>query len=309
MVNLYIAVGLPGSGKSTLYEMAYSNCKYISSDAIREEAFGDVNDQSHNNEVFNIMENRTIEALLNYESVYYDATNLSSKRRINFIKIIRQRCKQIADELEIICILVVPPLNIVKERNAARERKVPEYVIDRMIKSFEVPHWSEGFDDIYVFKSTGGENLWEMLNKLVEVPHDNPHHQLSLGYHMRAAKDYYQKECMIDFSRKIDPRVAKAALFHDIGKGYCKVFHNSKGEPTEEAHYYNHENVGAYFYLANSSGEDINDDMTNLYIANLIQHHMDYWKGEKYMEKISKRFGEVFIFDLDCLHRADLGAH
>lgn len=304
MVWLYITVGLPASGKSSLYEKAYSNCKYISSDSIREEVFGDINDQSHNNEVFNLMENRTVEALLNYESVYYDATNISAKRRINFIKEIRQRCKSI-DDLEIVCVLVAPPLELVKKWNAARERKVPEYVIDRMLRNFEVPHWSEGFDDIYLYRYEDGQDLWNMLIKLREIPHDNPHHQLSLGLHMYAARDYYELECMNDFNRRIDPRVTKAALYHDIGKGYCKVFKNSKGEPTEIAHYYNHENVGAYFYLSNSRGDDVED----LYIANLIQHHMDFWKEEKYMEKISKRFGELFMFDLDCLHRADLGAH
>jgi hypothetical protein len=77
-----------------------------------------------------------------------------------------------------------------------------------------------------------------------------------------------------------------------------------KGEVTPIAHYYSHENVGAYLYLTYCY-----KDSTDLYIANLIQHHMDFFKGEKYLQKIADRFGEEFMRDLTLLHEADINAH
>lgn len=59
--KLYIMVGLSGSGKSTIAkEIAETeeNTIIVSSDAIREELTGKVEDQSKNEEVFKIFHNR-----------------------------------------------------------------------------------------------------------------------------------------------------------------------------------------------------------------------------------------------------------
>lgn len=54
MTTFTMAVGLPGSGKSTYYGCLsrYENIDRVSSDEIRDRCFGDANDQTHNNEVF-----------------------------------------------------------------------------------------------------------------------------------------------------------------------------------------------------------------------------------------------------------------
>ena len=303
MIRFIMAVGLPGSGKSTVYQNSFSDCEYVSSDAIREEVFGDVNDQSHNAEVFEIMMKRTREYLKNGRDVFYDATNLSTKRRIGFLKEISH-----FENVVKFCALVVPPIEIVKEQNAKRDRKVPEYVINRMFKSFDMPHKSEGWDDIIIFNNK--EN-YALLSKMIydacSIPHDNPHHSASIGNHMRLANDYMKKIVLnngLKYSADEMLYLGAASMAHDIGKPYCKVWHNAKGEPSEVAHYYNHENVGTYIFISHSMGKE--DD---IYAANLIAHHMDYWKGEKYIEKIRSRFGEKFMKDLDLLHEADLAAH
>ena len=59
--KLYVLVGLSGSGKSTLAaQLAESdeNTVIVSSDAIREELTGKIEDQSRNNEVFEIFHQR-----------------------------------------------------------------------------------------------------------------------------------------------------------------------------------------------------------------------------------------------------------
>ena len=52
----YIMIGLPGSGKDYFINFnKKENDVVVSSDKLREELFGDVNDQTHNNEIFNEM--------------------------------------------------------------------------------------------------------------------------------------------------------------------------------------------------------------------------------------------------------------
>lgn len=306
MARFYMAVGIAGAGKSTVYKNHYSFAEYVSSDAIREEVYGDVNDQSHNEEVFNLMSKRTHEFLKNGADVFYDATNISSKRRMGFL---RELAK--IPNVQKICVLVVPPFEVVKQQNANRERKVPEYALERMYRNFNMPHESEGWDKIEVF---GNQRNYEYLFSehltAMGIPHDNPHHSASIGKHMELAGEYirqhFKKELASPDRNVCYPAemMVLAADFHDIGKPYCKVYHNAKGEPTEDAHYYNHENVGSYIYISHSDGDE-----HDIRIANLIAHHMDYFKGEKYMEKIRDRFGEKFMKDLDILHEADLAAH
>jgi len=298
MSEVIMMMGLPGAGKDHWMNKLYPNHVHISSDDIRTEVFGDVNDQSHNGEVFNIMWKRLVAALKEEKSVVYNATNLSAKRRINFIDSIKRlnldvRCK---------VILVAPPLERVLEQNSKRDRVVPESVIYRMLKQFEMPHESEGWYKIEVVGAVMKfDDLIKELVKAKNIPHDNPHHSASIGDHMLLAHTYLKAHMGIS---SINSLVPFAALYHDIGKPYCKVFHNAKGEPSEIAHYYNHENVGAYMYISHSYG-----NLIDIEIANLIAHHMDFFKGEAYMKKIKARFPDKFIKDLELLHEADLAAH
>ena len=295
MSTFYMIVGIAGSGKSTLYEEQYAHAGmvYVSSDAIREEVFGDVNDQSHNAEVFEIMKQRTLQGLRGHKDVFYDATNLSAKRRIAFLKNLEG-----IENLRKVCVVNVVPVYIAWMRNGSRERQVPIEVINRMVKQFEAPHESEGWDEIIVHNEFYQPSL--LHDKLVALrseSHDNPHHSLSIGNHMDAAGTYFVKAGAPGY-------LILAGFYHDCGKGFCKTFTNMKGEVTPIAHYYSHENVGAYLYLTYSYKDPI-----DLHIANLIQHHMDFFKGEKYLQKIADRFGGDFMRDLTLLHEADLKAH
>ena len=85
--------GIVGSGKSYLAETLYidKNGEIIkpvihSSDALREELYGDENNQSNNNDLFNELHRRIKEDLKNNVDVIYDATNISKKRRTAFLQ-------------------------------------------------------------------------------------------------------------------------------------------------------------------------------------------------------------------------------
>lgn len=290
-------VGIPGCGKSTYCE---NNKDFIthSSDAIREE-FGLAADEGA--KTFEILHNRVISDLRNGKNVIFDATNLSRKHRMNFLKCLDNSVKG----CEKICVLFVVPVEVCKERNRKRTRVVPEYVYDRMLSNFEVPMCEEGFDSIEVvfdgFDKPVKMATWEELLKFDQCNH---HHRLTLGEHMEGALANLKSD-------KKDVR--EAMLWHDIGKYYTKRFQNSKGEPTEEAHYLGHDNCGSYIYLVYKYAENPERDVGELlHISALINWHMApyiRWKNEQRMKKDIEIFGEEFYNDICVIHDADVLAH
>lgn len=142
---LYMVVGLPGSGKSHWCNEHKDELNAVvhSSDSIRAELLNDINDQSKNTEVFEILHRRIKDDLRTGKNVIMDCTNLSRKRRIHFIQ------HELRDiHCEKVCVLFATPFELCLGRNFARDRQVPESVIVRMIKNFETPWFSEGWDDI-----------------------------------------------------------------------------------------------------------------------------------------------------------------
>jgi CRISPR/Cas system-associated endonuclease Cas3-HD len=88
-----------------------------------------------------------------------------------------------------------------------------------------------------------------------------------------------------------------AAEMHDIGKPYVKAFVDSKGNPCETAHYYQHQCVGAWIAYGCSYG--------NGYVAWLISAHMEPYFNSKYYNNLPPFMKR----DIDLLHEADLAAH
>lgn len=296
MNKLIMLIGLPASGKSTWsskYMECHENTELVSSDSIREEVFGDVNDQTHNGEVFNIVHKRVVAAIKSGKDAILDATSLSRKRRINFIKSI--------PECETCAVVFAIPFELCCERNAARKRVVPQSVMERMYRSFQPPHYAEGFDDIQIVGAGDvGLYIYKCEQENIETPHDNSHHSFSCGVHCLEAERYIKDK----YPDEDDLQMA--ARFHDVGKYKCKVFHNAKGEPTEEAHYFNHENVSAYDFMVHYFPMP---PQKVIHIANLIANHMVFYAGEQAMEKRRKLYGEKFWEDLKKIHEADVSAH
>lgn len=237
---------------------------------------------------------RTKTGLLAGAHVVYDATNLSRKRRINLLKQL-PHCEKRATVFAV-------PFEICCERNNSRERVVPQHAMERMYRSFQPPHYAEGFNDIKIIGSidTDALYIYKCEEENIKTPHDNPHHTFSCGTHCLEAMRYIKNK----YPNEVDLQMA--ARFHDVSKYKCKVFHNAKGEPTKEAHYYNHDNVSAYdfmvYYFLMPSNRVI-------HIANLIANHMVFYAGEKAMEKTRNFYGLKFWEDLKKVHEADKAAH
>ena len=182
---------------------------------------------------------------------------------------------------------------------------MPDFVIDRMLSRFQIPAFYEGFDQIW-FHSTGElMNFDQMLDGFMQ---DNPHHSLSLQDHLQIASMYFVN----------DPVLEETAKWHDIGKLFTKSFVDAKGNPSEIAHFYGHENYGAYLYLLNNTVQATSYVGTQFlrdavpYKALLINWHMRPYEWDKnphVKEKDERLIGHNAIVDLEKLHAADIAAH
>ncbi len=245
MLEFIMLGGLPGCGKST---WAKDKTEYDvhSSDAIRAELFGDEDVQERPSEVFKLMYDRTLASLRAGKSVIYDATNLTRKNRVNTLTEIKKALKDL--NIKYKYILIYAPIKTCKIRNKNRTRHVPNVVIDRMVKSFELPVKQEGWDEIKVeYSSPLYVSYKDAIQTYIgQEPHDNPHHVLDIDLHMYGAYDYFVRN--YEFTT-FPSFLAYAILFHDLGKKLCKTYYNRKGELCDKAHYYQHANVGAYLAL------------------------------------------------------------
>ena len=197
------------------------------------------------------------------------------------------------------------------ERSQKRERTVPEYVIKRMYMKFDPPYWYEGWDDIHIqydkegfIRDYGYPVHW--LERVKDFDQENIHHALTLGRHCEETWKNIWEE--YDGDNSISLRTA--AILHDNGKCFTKSFKNSKGEVTEQAHYYSHEHVGSYNSLFYSM------ICNPLDVAVLVRWHMQpyFWEkdaenGEKTMNKYKKLWGDELFEDVMLLHEADKKAH
>jgi predicted kinase len=147
MAELIIPVGIPGCGKSTLAETFFNKTtdSIWSTDQIRS-LWGDVNDQSNNDEVFRRFHQAIYDDLSDGFRVFADATNLTNKARTT----LRALAAQATDERAIIyrglpekeikvrvhLVIFTNPDQAVL-RNSRRERVVPNDVMMRMLENYE----------------------------------------------------------------------------------------------------------------------------------------------------------------------------
>ena len=291
-------VGLPASGKSTWTKWVCEGwgAVCVSSDAIRAELYGDEAIQGKPAEVFKIAKDRIVHWLNKGKDVILDATNMSSKRRIAMLRELKQRAKQ---SFYAECQVFATPIEICVERDAERDRTVGRSVIEEMAKHFEVPYYHEGWDYIGLHCSEDWVSNDELIDEMIGFDQQNPHHTLDLFQHTLAA-----------FRSVGDNQVyrGEAALWHDIGKLFTQTF-DEKGV----AHYYSHENVGAYTFLCLRDTRLFNTEDA-LLVATLINYHMQpYFCGDdedRFTEWGRKRgMTDELIEDIWQLHIADKEAH
>lgn len=313
---MFMMVGLAGSGKSTYANKLSEqfDAAIFSSDALREEMFGDVNNQENNQKLFQELHKQIKSCLRSGHNAIYDATNISSKRRRGFLQELNNiDCYKV-------CIVMATPYENCLVNNRYRKKNVPKYVIERMYRNWNTPMPFEGWDNFYIkwWDETYEMNdIGDFLLNHIDYNQENPHHELMLGGHLISTASHYSST---QHYNNIDPDVYYACLLHDCGKPFTKTFKNYKGDKGDIAHYYNHENVGAYDALFFKYPQKVSiffkypQKVSILRVSNLINLHMQpyFWErdnNEKLHNKYKKLWRGELYNQVMQLHEADKAAH
>lgn len=153
--ELSILIGNVGSGKSTFADLFFLGSLDIilSSDKYRAVIGENENDQSVSRQVFDVLE-WNLEYFLKYTDfdIIIDSTAKTPKARKRFLDIGKKYgAKLTAYYFDV-------PLEICKERNARRDRVVPNEIIERFQRELVFPTKEEGFDSIFVIGQDGNLN-------------------------------------------------------------------------------------------------------------------------------------------------------
>ena len=313
MRKFYLMVGLAGSGKSTIakeieYAIRMSSPKYdeygradkvvvISSDDIRAEILGDVNDQTQNDKVFSHIHKLIKQAVREYNHIIVDATNLTIKNRRALLN-----CLDDKKDYHKIAYIVNTPIEKCKENNSKRDRKVPEYVIDNQAKKFEIPFANEGFNSIFLHHfpayNCGALKEEVLLNNITSLMdgfnQKNHHHIYDLGTHCRKLHE--------ELSKRTDDKILLcSALVHDIGKLYTGA---PKEDGSGEYSYKQHNNFGAYYLITNLEKIESNRLDEILELLFYVNYHMHPFfvqsgKSEKKWKDIfgEEKYNKLFLFN------------
>ena len=140
-----LAIGLPGSGKSTWFKR--HNVAPLSSDMVRSLLFDDVREQRFQDLVFSNLRSMLKARLIARRPMnYVDATNLTPHERQHWIKLAKDY------NYEVHAVFFDVPLEVCIERHQRRDRVVPEDVMRRMAAKLKPPSFQEGFAKITVVR-------------------------------------------------------------------------------------------------------------------------------------------------------------
>ena len=157
--TIILAVGLPGSGKSTYF--AKRGIHPLSSDTLRLWLLDDETNQRHQAEVFAALR-RLLEVRLSLGMArnYIDATSLTPRERRPYFRL----ASRYGYEMEAIYFDV--PWEVCRLRNRIRNRRVPEEAMRRLAKKLSPPTREEGFKKITIVRAG---QLLGRLKKLVRL--------------------------------------------------------------------------------------------------------------------------------------------
>lgn len=153
--KVYILCGISGSGKSTFIQNMFNGFEYeyINADRIRKELTGDEANQDKNSEVFKIVFSKFTKALVKAnEIIIIDNTSPTFKDRKSYYDIIESLKFSIGNDCIVKLIVFIPNLDVAKARNKMRPRQVPDFVIEKQYKKFQMPNeWEKlNCDIIYI---------------------------------------------------------------------------------------------------------------------------------------------------------------
>lgn len=302
----------PGSGKSTYIKNTYDYDRIfkrstiiLSSDNARKELYGDINDQTHNSEVFQFIKDRAVEGIESNYTVIIDATNITRKSRKSITDYVASRVSGFDYYVHVEYVVIATPYYKCLENNLNRDRQVPEEIIKRMYKNFEFPTYKERVDKIQIVYPFGLSDIHRQehpYKNLMETSHDTPYHRLTIGEHMEKAYEIAQ-------SLTNDKVLLKAVELHDIGKPFCKEY--VEEENGVRARFLSHANTGSYDAMFFGKACKFSDKEI-VELCTLIEFHMRIYDAEEkpaVKEKLKNLIGNELYYKALLLNLADKEAH
>lgn len=280
---IYITIGLMGSGKLTWVgeHSQFSGGKVLSSNDIRMELYGTLHGQTtpqKNQEVFKVMQDRLKDFLDEpYTIAYYDATNLSRKKRIQVYTWAKSK------GVEVIARVFLKPLDELLDINTQRpqQKQVDEGIIRDRYKKLEVPRLGVDCDSVIV--DGYYRDFLDEINLNIKKSHDSPFHAETIEEHIDLTVKHSE-----EFEGKTNTKqLVEVAKFHDLGKSVCRMEDTIDAPHKNYFREYNgsyytymgHEKVSAMYYLAymNEAGLTSNNDAWQVLEA--IFQHMNAHSG------------------------------
>lgn len=154
MGQLYLMVGIPGSGKSTFINRILDPEEdvHISRDDVR---FSIIHDKdqyfSREGEVFREFIKRIKKAEAEGKNVYIDATHISRGSRYKLLSALNKRPE------DFVVMMMTTPFDVCMERNAARsgKKRVPDNSMHSMKNNYQAPALREGWKRIIAIDKDG----------------------------------------------------------------------------------------------------------------------------------------------------------
>ncbi|MEL6988353.1 MAG: ATP-binding protein, partial [Bacteroidota bacterium] len=146
----HFLIGLPASGKSTLarkLQQIIPDAAVVSTDTARKELYGKEEIQGDWNEVESKVLEQIKNAIASNKPVIYDATNVRRDWRMGMLMKIEEKLKEIdAPQVYWVAWHLQTPVDVCKEWNQKRDRRVPNKVIEeyaellktRITKDFKI---------------------------------------------------------------------------------------------------------------------------------------------------------------------------
>lgn len=307
MPRFKMLIGLPGSGKSTFARnlVKSQDWVHLSSDAIAR-SYSACGESIDYQKVFAEMYRQTAAALSSGKNVIYDATNLTAKRRKSFLNRIKPH------QAEAEALVFLTPYSILKERNQKRldSERVPEFVLERYIRSFQFPKLDEPFDKVTVISNPS--LAADRVISINEIRQTFSKPEISYQEILDFYQMFQETKPLLDFesitkqiyqvfteTRKeiSDPEefelLSWVALLHSIGKPYVR-----KNLPLEDDNFYGYEHVGVYLSYPVLSSLQFSESFI-FDVLLLIDEHVEarYSKRGKLKRRLGlKNYERLLVF-------------
>ena len=316
IIDLFMMVGLQGSGKSTYAKMTPS--WYFSADDYRVRF-----SEEDNNQIFQRfyqdLDNLIMDIYFGIKEnmpVILDNTNITIKDRAETFNHIKKWKKLYPNLTYVVtAVIMATPFDVclqrVKDRAEKTGKIIPEEVVYSYRKKFCIPFSEEGFTRIIIINGItfnpvmqikhNARDYAALMFKMINFNQENPHHKYTLGFHMVACQQLVSERIQNFYGQRWMP---VAAIVHDWGKYYTKSYNNNG-----IAIYYSHAEVGTYELLTHlelipQKDFEVHEVLRVLAYVNYHMRPFD-WNTEKAIRKALNTFGDVLMHDLIEFNKID----